>query len=153
MTREEIRRENARKLASGAGSKTEFAQLVQMELSQVSQLIGPNPKKNIGNSIARRIERAYHLPEHWLDVEHPELGSPTANDEPAVKAEPPAPSGQPLHDVSPGSGTTLERLDGEEKRLLELYRRATKEGKLLIYGAARVAPQESIDGLLFPRPQ
>jgi len=73
MTREEIRRENARKLASGDGGKAAFARLLQMEASQVSQLIGPNPSKNIGNSIARRIEQAHHLPESWLDTPHPEM--------------------------------------------------------------------------------
>jgi hypothetical protein len=73
MTREELRRENARKLASGKGGKADFARLVSMEPSQVSQLIGPNPSKNIGNSIARRIERAYELPEGWIDLPHPEL--------------------------------------------------------------------------------
>ena len=72
MTREELRRENARKLASGKGGKADFARIVSMEPSQVSQLIGPNPSKNIGNSIARRIERAYELPEGWLDAEHPD---------------------------------------------------------------------------------
>lgn len=72
MTREELRRENARKLASGKGGKADFARLVSMEPSQVSQLIGPSPTKNIGNSIARRIERAYQLPEGWLDESHPE---------------------------------------------------------------------------------
>lgn len=74
MTREEIRRENARRLASNAGAKAAFARLVEMDASQVSQIIGPKPTKNIGNSIARRIERAHHLPEGWLDVEHPEFG-------------------------------------------------------------------------------
>ena len=73
MTREEIRRENARRLASNAGAKVAFARLVGMDASQVSQIIGPTPTKNIGNSIARRIEKAHHLPEGWLDVQHPEM--------------------------------------------------------------------------------
>lgn len=81
MTREEIRRENARKLASGKGGKAAFARLVEMEASQVSQLIGPKPSKNIGNSIARRIERAHHLPDGWLDVEHPEMAMQTEEGE------------------------------------------------------------------------
>jgi phage repressor protein C with HTH and peptisase S24 domain len=76
MTREETRRENARKLAAGCETKAEFARLVQMEPSQVSQIIGPKPSKNIGNSIARRIEKAFNLPESWLDVGHPELVVP-----------------------------------------------------------------------------
>lgn len=75
MTREETRRENARRLAHDAGGHTEFGRLVGMERSQVSQLIGKTPKKNIGNSIARRIELAFHRPEGWLDVEHPEVGA------------------------------------------------------------------------------
>jgi transcriptional regulator with XRE-family HTH domain len=61
--------------------------------------------------------------------------------------------GQPLVDVSPSNETSLERLDGEEKRLLELYRRATKDGRMMIYGAATVAPKESEADHLLPRPQ
>jgi transcriptional regulator with XRE-family HTH domain len=60
--------------------------------------------------------------------------------------------GEPLTDASASNETTLERVDGEEKRLLELYRRATKDGKLMIYGAATVAPKESESGLV-PRRQ
>jgi SOS-response transcriptional repressor LexA len=79
MTREEIRRENARLLASSAGTKSAFARLVGMDASQVSQIIGPTPSKNIGNSIARRIEQAHHLPEGWLDVPHPEMTGAAAS--------------------------------------------------------------------------
>jgi transcriptional regulator with XRE-family HTH domain len=61
--------------------------------------------------------------------------------------------GQALVDVSAESETTLERLNSEEKRILELYRRATKDGKLMIYGAATVAPKENESGISFPRPQ
>lgn len=61
--------------------------------------------------------------------------------------------GQPLVDVSAANETTLERVDGDEKRLLELYRRATKDGRMMIYGAASVAPKESEPSLLLPRPQ
>lgn len=61
--------------------------------------------------------------------------------------------GQPLTDVSPSNDTTLERVDAEEKRLLELYRRSTRDGKLMIYGAATVAPKDSELGLSVLRPQ
>lgn len=70
MTREEVRRENARELARSVGGQTEFGRLLGMEGSQVSQLIGKTPKKNIGNSIAQRIERAFDKPEGWLDAVH-----------------------------------------------------------------------------------
>lgn len=70
MSREEIRRENARELARQIGGLTEFGRTVGMEPSQVSQLIGKNPVKNIGNSIARRIEVHFAKPEGWLDTHH-----------------------------------------------------------------------------------
>jgi phage repressor protein C with HTH and peptisase S24 domain len=90
MTREETRRENARKLADRCNSKAEFARMVQMEPSQVSQLIGPKPSKNIGNSIARRIEQAFQLPESWLDVEHV--------DKPRIDQVPPEADGTAIDD-------------------------------------------------------
>lgn len=37
--------------------------------------------------------------------------------------------------------TWLERLTVDEKEMLELYRRCTTEGQLMLKGAARVAPQ------------
>ena len=61
--------------------------------------------------------------------------------------------GQPLVDVSPPNETTLERLDADEKRLIELYRRATRDGRLMIYGAATVAPKEGDSDTSVPRPQ
>ena len=61
--------------------------------------------------------------------------------------------GQPLADVSPPAETTLERLDAKEKHLLELYRRASRDGKLMIYGAATVAPKEADSDTTFTRPQ
>ncbi|UQV43408.1 S24 family peptidase [Janthinobacterium lividum] len=70
MTREEIRRENARSLADLAGGQVEFGRAVNMVPSQVSQLIGKSPVKNIGNSIAKRIEQAFNKPDGWLDVRH-----------------------------------------------------------------------------------
>lgn len=70
MKREDVRRENARELARTIGGLAEFGRTLEMEGSQVSQLIGKNPVKNIGNSIARRIERAFSKPEGWIDVQH-----------------------------------------------------------------------------------
>lgn len=70
MTREEIRRENARALADLAGGQVEFGRALNMVPSQVSQIIGKTPIKNIGNSIAKRIEQAFEKPTGWLDVRH-----------------------------------------------------------------------------------
>lgn len=113
MSREEIRRENARRLANGLGGKSAFARLLQMEASQVSQIIGPNPKKNIGNSIARRIEQAHHLPEGWLDEEHPEFAAAKENNQ-----TPPAPADDPNSAPPSAEPTAAERTMEEVLRLL-----------------------------------
>jgi phage repressor protein C with HTH and peptisase S24 domain len=68
MKREDVRRENARRLATDAGGLTEFARKTGMENSQVSQIIGKNPTKNIGNLIASRIEQAFDQAEGSLDI-------------------------------------------------------------------------------------
>lgn len=68
MKREDVRRENARKLAVDAGGLTEFGRRIGMENSQVSQIIGKNPTKNIGNIVAARIEQAFGLAEGALDT-------------------------------------------------------------------------------------
>lgn len=68
MNREEARRENARLLAKNAGGLAEFARRMSMDNSQVSQLIGKTPTKNIGNIIARRIEAAFEMPSGALDL-------------------------------------------------------------------------------------
>jgi len=67
MTREETRRQNARLLAKEAGSLTAFGKALDMSDSQVNQIIGKNPVKNIGNKIAERIELAFRKPAGWLD--------------------------------------------------------------------------------------
>jgi transcriptional regulator with XRE-family HTH domain len=60
--------------------------------------------------------------------------------------------GQPMAAAVPAGETTLERLDADEKRILELYRRATKDGKLMIFGAATVAPKQDQAGSSAGRP-
>ncbi|MGF6549343.1 SOS-response transcriptional repressor LexA [Paraburkholderia youngii] len=67
-TVKEIRRENARALATEGPA--EFARRIESTTQQVNQTIGPNPTRNIGDQIARRVEAAYGLPTGWLDVEH-----------------------------------------------------------------------------------
>jgi len=88
MSREENRRENARRLATKCGGRAEFGRMLGMEASQVSQIIGKTPTKNIGNSIAKRIEAAFHLPAGYLDDAHPEIGASEDVDEVVVIPEP-----------------------------------------------------------------
>lgn len=70
MTIAEIRLANARTLASTMKKQADFGALLDMDASQVSQIIGRNPTKDIGNSIARRIEAAFNKPVGWMDVIH-----------------------------------------------------------------------------------
>jgi phage repressor protein C with HTH and peptisase S24 domain len=69
MTIADIRRANARALAAQTGTRAAFGEKVGMDSSQVSQIIGKNPVKDIGNAIARRIEIAFGKPKGWMDVE------------------------------------------------------------------------------------
>lgn len=66
----EIRRENARKLRKGVGGNAYFANIIEREPTQTSRFLGANATKNIGDDMARHIERCFDLPLGWLDTEH-----------------------------------------------------------------------------------
>ena len=61
---------NARRLMEEAGGPGAFARRIERDTSYVSQIIGPNPRKGIGDKLARAIETAFRKPEGWLDVTH-----------------------------------------------------------------------------------
>ena len=71
-TNADIRRENAKLLAGAVGGSREFARLLGREETQVSQIIGKNPQRQIGPKLARLIEQKFGKPEGWLDVPHDE---------------------------------------------------------------------------------
>jgi SOS-response transcriptional repressor LexA len=68
-----IRLENFRELIKKAGGPAEAARKLDMDDSQLSQVAGKNPVRNIGTALARRIENAFRRPEGWLDVSHSQL--------------------------------------------------------------------------------
>lgn len=70
ITSTQIRLWNARYLADKDGSMTDFANKLDKGLSQIGQLIGATPIKNIGNKIAREIEIAFNQEPGWLDTPH-----------------------------------------------------------------------------------
>lgn len=70
-----IRRENARRIAQELGGPASLARALDMPNSGVSQIIGKNPRRNIGDSMARRIEDAGGRHHGWLDTYHEEEGS------------------------------------------------------------------------------
>lgn len=66
----EIRRENAKTLVSHCGNMATFASRIDRVQTQISRLIGKNPSRNIGERLARHIERCFCLPKFWLDTDH-----------------------------------------------------------------------------------
>lgn len=62
VTYADISRRNARALADSVGGFSRFAEKVGVSESQVSQLLGKNPIRNIGVKTARRIEEAFEKP-------------------------------------------------------------------------------------------
>ena len=68
-TIKEIRRSNARQLRDQAGGNSSFAKRIDREPTQTSRFLGDNPTKNIGDDLARHIEKCFNKPLGWLDQE------------------------------------------------------------------------------------
>lgn len=66
----DVRRENMRALAQKEGGITYLAQKLSKSQSQISQLIGKSPSKNIGDKIAAQIEDTFNKPRGWMDILH-----------------------------------------------------------------------------------
>lgn len=69
MKHDEITRANARMLMADSTAAA-FGERVGLSNSQVSQMLGKNPRRNIGFKLARRIEEAFGKPTGWLDEPH-----------------------------------------------------------------------------------
>jgi hypothetical protein len=167
MDKFEVRRLNLRAvLRTHCGGKAAtLADKIERSASYVSRMLypeGKDGKKRIGEDMRDIIEDALLLQRGTLDDQETAaaesgglLVTPDGEEESAGTAQVEASKSKPgnaLLNVGPVQETTMERLDANEKRILELYRRATKDGKLMIYGAATVAPKEEQSGL-FGRPE
>jgi len=75
MDRRELRYRNGLLLVDEAGGLTEFAEEMEMSLSQASQILGKNPVRGIGNDLAPRMEEKFKKPVGWLDQIHHEIDS------------------------------------------------------------------------------
>lgn len=160
-TNDEIRRLNMLVAMKRVGNAAKLAERVATSPAYISQIKNRTPDsksgtpKALGDEVARRIEAALSEPAGWMDAAHEDLwaamglvsevyhgapGAPVGNtvEEGITEYGP----GHALVDVSPTDETTLERLNGPEKRLLERYRRASRKGRLMIDAAAEVAPRE-----------
>jgi hypothetical protein len=65
-----LRVENVRKLTALYDSQADFARAIAQSEAFVSQIAGHNPSRNIGEALARDIERCLRLTEGWLDDAH-----------------------------------------------------------------------------------
>ncbi|HDG1683766.1 TPA: LexA family transcriptional regulator [Kluyvera ascorbata] len=75
MENKEIRKANLEALyeqrqAETGMTKAQFAELIETSPAALSQLLGVNPNRNIGDKMARKIETALTLPFGWMDVLH-----------------------------------------------------------------------------------
>ena len=74
----EIRRKNLQSLADqrfpGHGQQTKLAEFMGWKSPvRASQLLNENGLKNIGDTIARLVERKFSLPKDWLDHAHQDM--------------------------------------------------------------------------------
>lgn len=67
MDNKTIRYNNARSLIKKVGSLEAFAEKIDRAPTQCSAFAGSNPRKGIGDSIARLIEERFDLPHGWMD--------------------------------------------------------------------------------------
>ncbi|MFS1539259.1 MAG: helix-turn-helix transcriptional regulator [Candidatus Phlomobacter fragariae] len=85
METKDIRRANLHALiqdftVSGKNKKSQLADKIGIPAAQLSQISGNNPIRNIGDRIARRIEKSLNLPIGWMDVLHTETLNPSKKD-------------------------------------------------------------------------
>jgi phage repressor protein C with HTH and peptisase S24 domain len=79
MDTNSIRRENLRALAARYDTQAEFAAACGTAPSVISLIVSPNPKRNLGHQLARKIESAQGLPMGWLDSAHAKSPSETVD--------------------------------------------------------------------------
>lgn len=80
MENKEIRKANLESLydqrqKETGMTKAQFAELIETSPAALSQLLGQNPNRNIGDKMARKIETALSLPFGWMDVLHSSDGA------------------------------------------------------------------------------
>lgn len=145
MLTSDIRRRNARSLSEVAGSSAEFARRIEMSDSHVSQLIGENPTKNIGNKIARRMEAAFDKQEGWMDVvQESSIANNLDGDAPSPDKVQKVTGGieQPLFSIQPIPESYIEADDFV--KLADLFSKSTRDGRRHILRAAMRAEKITI---------
>lgn len=121
----EIRRANLRALVSRYDRVEDFAEQVDTSASYISQIFSEKTKADVGDRLARKIERRLDLPVRWMDFPHGNQVAQLLNEGyevpghvgPSFKAA----AGQDARDANMGKpprpGTVWnneDELDGEE---------------------------------------
>ena len=70
MDTREIRRTNLRFLAEKYGGQRALAEAANLMPNQLNHIIGPNPIRNLGEQLARKIEISLGLTKGYLDTLH-----------------------------------------------------------------------------------
>lgn len=122
---EDIRRDNARQLVELEGGITKFANRAGITNSRASQMLGPNPTRNIGRKAASDIESKFDKPAGWLDTDHSTQPSPTFDTNVV-----------PVDFVQLAYQTTIEQY------ILTQWREASEMGRDLILEAVKKAPKD-----------
>lgn len=68
MNIKDVRLDNMLLLIEESGSQVAFCERVGMQPTEASQIKSAKNKRNIGNELARRIEKAFNKDEYWLDL-------------------------------------------------------------------------------------
>lgn len=66
----DIRRANMLALRDQFPSRAKFAEYLERSPSQMNQVIGVNPTREIGHSLARHVEVKFGKPDGWMDIDH-----------------------------------------------------------------------------------
>lgn len=70
MDIKQIRRENMLALIGEEKSQAEFARKAGTDPAYISQILSTKTKAEMGNALARAVEKAYKLPHGWMDQAH-----------------------------------------------------------------------------------
>lgn len=65
-----LRIKNLRRLAEAYGSWAELARAVGCSGTFLTAVAGPNPRRNIGEKLARDLENTLNLKAGWFDTAH-----------------------------------------------------------------------------------
>lgn len=140
------RRKNARLLAAEIGGNSRFARKVELSDSRVSQLIGENYTRNIGDKTAAMIEQAFCKESGWLDS----IIEPDAINPPSTPKDRNAIESSHQSDAIKTELCQLHYLTLEELEIVLTFRGADSVGKASI-NSATVAVQKSNNLLIQPK--